>query len=245
MKQNRKTAAVSDLKRRVLTLDLAPGQVLDEVELSREYQLSRTPLREVLQRLAGEGYLALAAHKGAMVSSMDLATMRNFFQSAPLIYAAIARLATEQATANQITQLKKIQQRFVKSMEKNAIEQMSMHNHQFHEQMGLMADSPYLSPSLERLLIDHTRMSHRFYRTRTTALPNNGKKLRGKRTSEGLSNERVLEASAQHDAMIEAIEQRKPAVTVELTIAHWELSRSQIDRYVMPDALPMVGMDAI
>lgn len=242
MKPNRKEEACIDLKRRVLTLELPPGHVLDEVALSDQYQLSRTPLREVLQRLAGEGYLSLAANRGASVSSMDLATMRNFFQSAPLIYAAIARLATEQATPTQIVTLKKIQQRFAKSLDKRATADMSMLNHRFHEQLGLMADSPYLSPSLGRLLIDHTRMSHRFYRVATTPSQNVSKrKAKGASTS----NHRVVEASAQHDAMIVAIENRQPAVTVELTIAHWELSRSQMDRYVMPDALPMDGIDAL
>jgi len=243
MKLNRKEVACIDLKRRVLTLQLQPGQVLDEVALSDQYELSRTPLREVLQRLAGEGYLSLAANRGASVSSMDLATMRNFFQSAPLIYAAIARLATEQATPAQIVTLKKIQQRFAKSLDKRAKADMSMLNHSFHEQLGLMADTPYLSPSLGRLLIDHTRMSHRFYRTHASTL--NQKKSKQNRRVASSSNHRVVEASAQHDAMIAAIENRQPAVTVELTIAHWELSRSQMDQYVMPDALPMDGIDAL
>lgn len=243
MKPNKKEDACSDLKRRVLTLDLPPGHVLDEVALSEQYELSRTPLREVLQRLAGEGYLSLAANRGASVSSMDLATMRNFFQSAPLIYAAIARLATEQATPAQIVSLKKIQQRFAKSLDKRATAEMSMLNHKFHEQLGLMADSPYLSPSLGRLLIDHTRMSHRFYRVHAASTIQKGVKPKGKRAS--TSNHRVVEASEQHDAMIAAIEQRQAALTVELTIAHWELSRSQMDLYVMPDALPMDGIDAL
>ena len=248
MKNNKKEQACEELKRRILTLDLPPGQVLDEVELSEQYELSRTPLREVLQRLAGEGYLSLAANRGASVSSMDLATMRNFFQSAPLIYAAIARLATEQATPAQIHTLKKIQQRFAKSLGKRATGDMSMLNHQFHEQLGVMAASPYLSPSLARLLIDHTRMSHRFYRVHALNTDNDTQrqnaKHRTKRTA-NKTNHRVVEASKQHDAMIAAIEQRQPALTVELTIAHWELSRSQLDQYVMPDALPMDGIDAL
>lgn len=230
------------MKRRVLTLDLPPGHVLDEVALCEQYDLSRTPLREVLQRLAGEGYLSLAANRGASVSPMDLATMRNFFQSAPLIYAAIARLATEQATAVQISTLKKVQRRFSKSLNSRATSDLSMLNHQFHEQLGVMANSPYLSPSLGRLLIDHTRMSHRFYRLKNIA----ASEVEEKQDSSAQSfNHRVIEASAQHDAMITAIEERKPATTVELTIAHWELSRSQIDRYVLPDALPMDGMESL
>ncbi len=226
MKISKKEAFYEDLKQRVLTLDLPPGHQLDEVLLSEEYELSRTPLREVLQRVSGEGYISLEAHRSATVSSMDLATMRSFFQSAPMIYAAVARLATEQATQDQIATLKKIQSRFRKSVQKDIVSDMSMLNHQFHEQLGVMAATPYLTPSLGRLLIDHTRMSHRFYRVRESG-----------------SRKRIEEASQQHDEMIQSIEDRKPATTVELTIAHWELSRSEIDKYVLPDSLPMNGID--
>lgn len=222
MKISKKEAFYEDLKERVLTLDLPPGHQLDEVLLSEEYELSRTPLREVLQRVAGEGYITLEAHRSATVSSMDLATMRSFFQSAPMIYAAVARLATEQATKEQIASLKKIQSRFRKSVQKDVVRDMSMLNHQFHEQLGVMAATPYLTPSLGRLLIDHTRMSHRFYRV-----------------SESSSRKRIEEASQQHEEMIQSIEDREPARTVELTIAHWELSRSEIDKYVLPDSLPL------
>lgn len=225
MKISNKEEAYKDLKQRVLTLDLPPGHPLDEVLLSEQYELSRTPLREVLQRIAGEGYINLEAHRSATVSSMDLVTMRSFFQSAPMIYAAIARLATEQATKSQIATLKKIQSGFRKSVQRNAASDMSMLNHQFHEYLGVMAASPYLAPSLGRLLIDHTRMSHRFYRVRQTS-----------------SHKRIDEACNQHDEMIQAIEDQAPGKTVELTIAHWELSRTEMDKYVMPDSLPMDGV---
>lgn len=221
-KTNRKTDAYNSLKQRVLTLELAPGEALDEVAIAETYGLSRTPLRDVYQRLAGEGYIKIKANKGASVSSMDLATMRNFFQSAPMIYAAIARLAAENATSVEITGLKKTQQRFAKAVKSGKSSDMSVYNHQFHEQLGEIANSAYLQPSLCRLLIDHTRMSHRFYRTRQ---------------QESVS--RVSKSSEQHEQMIEAIENHQPSRCVDLTIQHWELSRCDLDKYVLPDALPL------
>lgn len=221
-KTNRKTDAYNNLKQRVLTLELAPGVALDEVAIAETYGLSRTPLRDVYRRLAGEGYINIKANKGASVSSMDFDTMRNFFQSAPMIYAAIARLAAENATPGEIAGLKKTQQRYVRSVKSRKPADMSVHNHQFHEQLGEIANSAYLQPSLCRLLIDHTRMSHRFYRTRQQQ-----------------SHSRVLKSSEQHEQMIEAIENHEPSRCVDLTIEHWELSRCDLDKYVLPDALPL------
>lgn len=224
----KKEQVYSHLKQRVLTLDLAPGSALDEVALSEFYGLSRTPLRELIQRLAGAGYLSTENNRGASVSSMNVDTMRNFFQSAPMIYAAIARLAAEQASPAKIVALKNVQTRFRKAVDRDRVSDMSMHNHRFHELIGEMAASPYLAPSLDRLLIDHTRMSHRFYRIQKSA-----------------SAKRVLKAADQHDAMIDAFAQQQPARAVELTLEHWELSRTEMDKYVMPDPLPTdVGYDA-
>ncbi len=222
MKINKKEHAYNDIKQQVLTLNLLPGSALDEVDFSDRYGLSRTPMREVFQRLSGDGYVSLENQRGAFVSSMELETMRSFFQTAPMIYAAVARLATEQATAEQIAALKKTQLRFTNSIKQNAVTDMAMFNHRFHEQLGKMAASPYLSPSHGRLLIDHTRMAQRFYHT-----------------SQAQQDQRIGLACEQHDAMIESIAARTPAVTVELTLAHWELSRHELDKYVLPDPLPL------
>lgn len=222
MKSNKKNRCYDSLKHRILTLDIEPGTVLDETELAVEYELSRTPLREIFQRLAGEGYLSLADNRSTKVSSMDITSMRNFFQTAPLVYASVARLAAENASASQLKQLKEIQLTFTKACEKSDVETMSMQNHAFHEKLGEMAGNPYLRPSLQRLLIDHTRMSQMFFKAKNT-------------------KEEVIigKASQHHDLMIEAIERRSPADIVELTLEHWVLSRDRMEQFVRPDPLPI------
>ena len=222
MKPNKKNHCYESLKHRILTLDIEPGTLLDETELAVEYELSRTPLREIFQRLAGEGYLAQEDNRSTKVSSMDINSMRNFFQTAPLVYASVARLAAENATTSQLKQLKTIQASFLSAGEQGDADAMSMRNHAFHEQLGVMAGNPYLSPSFKRLLIDHTRMSQMFFRPQNT-------------------KEKVVigKASHHHDLMIEAIEKRSPADIVELTLEHWELSRDRMEQFVRPDPLPI------
>ncbi|MGI9355194.1 MAG: GntR family transcriptional regulator [Rhizobiaceae bacterium] len=221
MKKNAKQRSADDLKRKVLSMVIAPGQALDETQLSAEYGISRTPLREVIQRLGGEGYLTLEENRGAKVASLDLTTLRHFFQSAPMIYASVARLAAEQAAAADIALLKDIQRAFRLSMTQRQSSETAAHNHRFHEAIGEIASSPYLMPSLNRLLIDHTRIGHMFYRSNSDS-----------------DRRRIEEAAEQHDAMIEAFANHDPAAAVELTLQHWELSRGQMERFVSPDPLP-------
>jgi len=215
---NRKRFCLDDLKSRILTLDVVPGSDLDEVGLCTHYQMSRTPLREVLQRLAGDGYVTLQDNRGAKVASMDLPVMRTFFQTAPLIYANIARLAAENRTTSQLDDLKNVQVRF-----RNAgAAEAAMLNHRFHELIGEMARNPYLMASLTRMLIDHTRLSQTFYRPASPA-----------------ETELVITARAQHDAMIDRLEAQDGAPMVDLTLQHWDLSKDRLERFVRPDPLPL------
>ncbi|MDJ0820195.1 MAG: GntR family transcriptional regulator [Paracoccaceae bacterium] len=222
MAQSKKSTCRQALRDRILRLDLAPGAELDETQIAAEYGLSRTPLREVFQTLAGEGYLRIEQNRGARVASMDLHVMRMFFQTAPLVYSTIARLAAENRRDDQLPPLKATQQAFLAATRAGDAGEAAMCNHRFHAQIGEMAQNPYLQPSLNRMLIDHTRLSQTFYRP-------------------GNPDERKLVETAgqQHDAMIAAIENREPAAAVELTLQHWDLSRDRMERFVRPDPLPL------
>ncbi len=105
----------------------------------------------MFQRLAGEGYISLQENRGAKVSSMDISSMRNFFQSAPMIYAAVARLAAENAGKNQIAELKLAQLAFRRNGEAGEPEAMSIQNHVFHRIIGEMANNAFLMPEPQPL----------------------------------------------------------------------------------------------
>jgi len=222
MKQSPKQTSVHDLRRRILALEIAPGADLDESALSERYGMSRTPLREVLQRLAGEGYVTLSENRGAKVASMDLATMRTFFQTAPLVYSNMARLAAANRTAAQLQALRAVQSGFADAVASDAPEAMALCNHRFHQLIGEMAHNTYMMASLQRLLIDHTRLGQMFYRPSDTD-----------------ERQAIQTARDQHDAMIAAIAEADAEAAAALTLQHWDLSRDRIERFVRPDPLPL------
>ncbi|MEM6481584.1 MAG: GntR family transcriptional regulator [Pseudomonadota bacterium] len=218
----RKSNCIEDLRTRILTLDLSPGSALEEPVLCERYGMSRTPMREILQRLYGEGYVELSQNRGAKVASMDLLVMRTFFRTAPMIYSAISRLAAENRRVQDLVLLREVQGAFRKATETGAVAESAMLNHRFHLSIGHMARNPYLLPSLERMLIDHTRLSQTFY--------NPG--------SED-ERERVARAVEQHDTMIAAIEAQDGEAATQLSIDHWALSRDRLEQFVRPDPLPL------
>ncbi|WP_271948135.1 GntR family transcriptional regulator [Ruegeria faecimaris] len=218
--KTRKTQLAEHLKVSILTLRLQPGTDLDEVHLSDAFGLSRTPLREVFRQLAGEGYLDLRTNRSARVSEMSYTTLRDFFLAAPMIYGAILRLAAANAKPVQIEALKTAQQAFKAALRDGAAEERALANNRFHEVTGEMSGNVYLLPSFNRLLIDHARIGMTFYR------PQSGRMV-----------ENLSEASQQHDAIIDAIEARDETAAAQLAEDHWNLSRDQIELFVMPDAL--------
>lgn len=226
MTPTKKAICLEDLRARILRVDLAPGTELDETQLATAYGLSRTPLREIFQILSGEGYLRLEHNRGARVASMDLGIMRCFFQTAPLVYATMARLAAENRRTEQLDALKSIQTEFLAATEAEDAGAAALHNHAFHRMIGEMAANPYMLPALNRMLIDHTRLSQTFYRPASKK----EKKL-------------VKKAAQQHDAMIAAFENQAPDVAVDLTLQHWDLSRDRMEQFVHPDPLPLDVID--
>lgn len=223
--QDSKTALYEELKRRVLTMSLEPGSALDETSVGAEFQLSRTPVREVFRRLAGEGYIEITENRGARVSTLTLATLRNFFLIAPMIYATAARLAIKNYQPDQLVELKLTQQRFTKAVARRDQISRVLENNRFHAIIGEMSANPYLLPSLERLLIDHSRIGMTFYHPEI---------------AEELS-ERLSQAVTQHDQMIEALENRDEDTMLNLINAHWELSRVNMESYAMPQSLEFEG----
>jgi DNA-binding FadR family transcriptional regulator len=59
------------LRRRIPTMQLAPGAVLDQVAPREELGLSRPPVREPMRQMADEGYMDLDANRPARVTSMS------------------------------------------------------------------------------------------------------------------------------------------------------------------------------
>ena len=220
--RQRKAKLYEHIKASVMTLALDPGEDLDEVSLSEEFELSRTPLREVFRQLAGEGYVELRENRGARVSGMSYTTLRDFFLAAPMIYGAILQLAAKNAKPAQIERLKEAQVEFRAALRSGSGAARAMANNLFHEITGDMADNIYLQPSFQRLLIDHARIGMTFYRPQDQAMAEN-----------------LSVASEQHEAIIKAIEAGDEAAASQLAIDHWNLSRDQIELFVTPAGLDL------
>jgi DNA-binding GntR family transcriptional regulator len=215
-----KSSLYDDLKRQILTMELDPDEDLDEVTLSEKYGLSRTPVREIFRRLEGEGYVDIRANRGARVVPMNHSTLRHFFLVAPMIYAAIGRLAVQNFKPRQLSDLKDTQERFRDATVSDDALSMVLENNRFHEIIGEMSGNAYLQPSLGRLLIDHARIGHTFFRPHDDDM-----------------RARLQTAIDHHDGFISAIGAKDEDTVVDLVFEHWELSRENMEMFIAPQRM--------
>ncbi|ARQ61780.1 UNVERIFIED_ORG: DNA-binding GntR family transcriptional regulator [Rhizobium etli] len=220
MAKTPKSNLYEDLKRQILTMELDPDADLDEASLSERYGLSRTPVRDIFRRLAGEGYIDIRENRGARVIPMNHSTLRNFFLVAPMIYAAIGRLAVQNFKPAQLSDLKQTQERFRAASQKTDALAMVLENNRFHEIFGEMSGNVYMQPSLGRLLIDHARIGHTFFRPRNEDM-----------------RRRLQLAVDHHDGFISALGAHDEDAVVDLVFEHWELSRENMEMFIAPQGL--------
>jgi DNA-binding GntR family transcriptional regulator len=91
------------LRTKILTLELKPGARLVEDELTETFKAGRTPVREALLRLQGEGLVS--RNRGWIVESTDPANFRSIFEARIAIEGYAARLATERITPEALARM--------------------------------------------------------------------------------------------------------------------------------------------
>jgi len=85
--------AYARLRAEIISGELAPDEPLSELALSQRLGISRTPVREALMRLAGDGLVRSGPGRGARVAGIDLTDIRELFQLREALEGLAARLA--------------------------------------------------------------------------------------------------------------------------------------------------------
>jgi DNA-binding GntR family transcriptional regulator len=70
----------TELRDRILNFEIQPNSRLTETELATYFDVSRTPIREALQRLETEGLIIIRPKQGCFVRTMDLHEFTDYYQ---------------------------------------------------------------------------------------------------------------------------------------------------------------------
>lgn len=138
------------IKRRIITLELAPLSVIDEQALMEELQLGRTPIREALQRLAIEDLVFTVPRRGMFVADVSITDLQKIYEVRMVLEGFCARLAARRITPEQIAQLEALVQELDQVADDDYETPMKI-DEQFHNLFYEAASNEFLASTLCRL----------------------------------------------------------------------------------------------
>lgn len=150
--------AYETLRREILSLELAPGQELDEARLVARLGLSRTPVREALIRLAADELVVLLPNRGAQVAPLDLADTPRYIEALDLSQRAVNRFAALRRTDGDIARIAAARDAFEDSVPGGDAMEMTARNRDFHAAVAAAAHNRYLAGHYVRLLDQGMRL---------------------------------------------------------------------------------------
>lgn len=90
--------AYRQLEEMIVTLRLAPGEVLSEATLSKQLGIGRTPIREALQRLAREGLVVILPRRGILVAEINVRSQLELLKVRRELERLMSRLCALRST---------------------------------------------------------------------------------------------------------------------------------------------------
>ena len=165
---------------------IAVGERVREEEIARNLGVSRTPVREALQRLHQRGLLVFGAGRGLTVASLSQHQVLQLYAMREILEGSAARFAAEHATAPEIAVLWRLQKELCKP-DHDATALVTL-NRRLHQAIYEAAHNQYLIQTLS-VLHDSLALLH----STTFRVPS-----------------RRLESDEEHRQIVAAIEEHNP-----------------------------------
>jgi DNA-binding GntR family transcriptional regulator len=194
-------SAYEMLKQAILSGELAPGQTLVETSVAAWCGVSRTPVREALQRLEQDGLVERNAH-GLAVRARSPEEILDLYDTRLILEASAGRFAAERRTDHDVRMLR-WQLKHCETVTSADVSAMVDANQQFHRTVWRASHNESLTDLLERLNLHLAR-----YPGTTLASPG-----------------RWEAAVVEHAELVSAIERRDGDAAHDIALAHFAAAR--------------------
>lgn len=192
----------------------ADGERLVEPKLAEALGISRTPIREALRQLEGEGFIEIVPRKGAVVKSITIKDLDDLYAIKANLEGLAANQATLNITLEEIEKLKIINEKFFSlyKSSKNIVEEYLSYNIDFH--------NIFITASKNNKLIEILK-----------GLSKNFQRFKGILVAKA---DRSKDAYVEHQKVIKAFEKRDPKLAENTVREHitssWEYLRKFINK---------------
>jgi len=210
------------LKAEIIDLQLAPGSTIDESQLAARFNLSRTPIREAMVRLAAEGLITTLPNRATIVSQIDFLNLPHFFDALTLMYRVTTRLAAVNHAPGDIPGIRALQEKYSAAVNDRDVVGMITVNRDFHVAIARAGGNRYYVDLFARLLDEGLRILRLYYSSFNDVLPR--------------------QYVNEHDDIIAAIVARDAGLADRLAAAHADQIVRQIRSYISADNRPSTVM---
>ena len=162
---------------------LAPGAALEEAELARRFEVSRTPVREAIRLLVASGLVEARPHRSAVVARATESQLAGMFEALRELESLCAGFAAERMTAAERAELRRIHAALLPIVRAGDPQRYHEMNERFHSAIYSGAHNAYL----ERLTLE----------TRARIAPFSRAQFR--------TMGRLSRSHAEHDVIVRAI----------------------------------------
>ena len=152
------------LKDDILNAELVPGAILDETKLMKRFEVSRTPVREVIRRLAADGLVGMEPHRSAYVETFTVRDIADFFEAFRLTQRLVMVLSAARISREQLDRISKLEGRLETACETKKVKLARDINIEFHLEVAAGCHNRYLEAAYRRLLEQSTRLSSLTFR---------------------------------------------------------------------------------
>jgi DNA-binding GntR family transcriptional regulator len=142
--------AYEGLRDRIVTLQIKPGEPIDEDRVGRELGMGRTPVREAIKRLALEKLVTVFPRRGTFASDINITDLAQISDVRSVVEAHAAQRAAERLTAAQrdeLTELLAALDTGHDERDRGALMALDARVHRF---IYRCADNPYLAETCDR-----------------------------------------------------------------------------------------------
>lgn len=183
-------AIYDELRRQILTLELAPGSALDEFSLADVFGVSRSPVRHAVARLSAEGLVRTVGNRSMVSRLMDYKAFPQYVDALALIQRAITRMAAQRAGDADIQAIRQTNAVYLEALGSGDLRGMTEANKAFHLAIADTAGNEFMTRHYAHLLDEGQRLMHVEFDFVTGEL---GHQL-------GDDHEALITAIANHDA---------------------------------------------
>lgn len=142
--------AYGELRDRLVTLRIAPGEPIDEDLIGRELQMGRTPVREAIKRLALENLVTVFPRRGTFASEINITDLAHISDVRCHLESHAAYRAAERITDAQRVELTGLLDELQASRGTDDLESLMELDARVHRFVYRCAANPFLEETLGR-----------------------------------------------------------------------------------------------